>query len=343
MITGPQLRRQVEALFDVVPGRCTADEVVFICPTCAAAGNPDRTGNRSVSLKTSATNCWRCGKASRNFAKWCRSLGYEVDDEGAGEPDVSAVEEVMNATASKSMTPVISGCKLPRGFTLLTDAPNSVYSRLIGEMAEHKRLTWEDLERVRVGFTREDPTWEPYAIFPVFEWERVVYFQGRLYNPKPGEPTKRFPSRSSTPLGSRYWVYNNDSARVSNAVTVVVVESILNVLTLERKFAEEGIEGVVPVCVFKHAISTPQLSKLLALRSMREVCLFFDADATALAWEAAERLVGQRKITVAEMPELNGVETTDLNDDIEVGYEVFLNRKVAGAPSETLSKLVAKL
>ena len=245
-LTGQRLRREIEALFDVVPNRCTSEEVVFICPV---PGCGDRTGNRSANLKNGKTSCWRCNRGG-DFIKWCRMLGYSVDESGAVDPDVNAVEEALNAVdQTKVLTPVVTDCKLPRGFTLCSDAPDSVYTKLIAEMAESKHLLLGDLELARVGFTKRDPKWEPYAIFPVFEWGKVVYFQGRLYNSKPGEATKRFPSRREVPLGSKYWVYNIDKAR-DYAHTIIVVESILNVLSLERKLFEEGIDHVVPVCVF---------------------------------------------------------------------------------------------
>jgi hypothetical protein len=270
-------------------------------------------------------------------------LGYNVGETGLVEPDISAVEEVMNAVDQvKTLTPVISDCKLPRGFTLISDAPKSIYTRLITEMAESKHLSFEDFERVRVGFTRHDPKWEPYAIFPVFEWGRVVYFQGRLYNARPGEATKRFPAKNEVPLGSKYWVYNIDAAR-EHAKTVIIVESILNVLSLERKIMEEGVTDVVPVCVFKHAVSAPQNAKLMSLRGVKEFCFMFDADATAESWRFAEKASNHRQVTVAEIPQVDGHKTFDPNDDVEVAWNRFINRRRADVPSEAVEKMLEGL
>jgi len=336
-MTGNRLKREVEALFDVVPSRSTAEELVFICPV---VGCGDRSGNRSVNLKTGATNCWRCNVGFKSFVRMCRTLGYSIDESGSSEPDITAVEEVMNSVDQpKLVKPVITDCKLPRGFTLLSDAPKSVYAQLIEEMAESKHLSREDFERVRVGFTKRDPKWEPYAIFPVFEWGHVVYFQGRLYNAQPGEATKRFPARSEVPLGSKYWVYNIDAARTS-AKTVIIVESILNVLSLERKLAEEGVNGVVPVCVFKHAVSSPQSAKLMSLRNVEEFCFMFDADATAEAWRFAEKASNHRRVTVAEIPAVGGRKTFDPNDDVEIAWGRFIERRRADVPSETIAKML---
>ncbi len=267
-------------------------------------------------------------------------LGYSVDESGAVDPDVNAVEEALSAVdQTKVLTPVVTDCKLPRGFTLCSDAPDSIYTKLIAEMAESKHLLLGDLEMARVGFTKRDPKWEPYAIFPVFEWGKVVYFQGRLYNSKPGEATKRFPSRREVPLGSKYWVYNIDKAR-DYAHTIIIVESILNVLSLERKLFEEGIDHVVPVCVFKHAVSSPQSAKLLSLRGVYEFCFMFDADATAEAWRFAEKSSNHRKVTVAEIPQVDGRKTFDPNDDVNIAWDRFVNRRRADVPSSVLVKLL---
>lgn len=335
-LTGQRLRREIEALFDVVPNRCTSEEVVFICPV---PGCGDRSGNRSANLKNGKTSCWRCNRGG-DFVRWSKSLGYNIDESGSAEPDITAVEEAMNAVDQpKLVAPVITDCRLPKGFTLLSDAPKSIYTKLIAEMAESKHLTQEDFERVRVGFTKRDPKWEPYAIFPVFEWGRVVYFQGRMYNAQPGEATKRFPARSEVPLGSKYWVYNIDAAR-NCAKTVIIVESILNVLSLERKLVQEGIYDVVPVCVFKHAVSAPQSAKLMSLRNVEEFCFMFDADATSEAWRFAERASNHRRVTVAEIPALDGRKTFDPNDDVEVAWGRFVERRRADVPSETIAKML---
>lgn len=335
---GPNLRAEIESLFTVVPERSTDDELVFICPECG-----DQNGNRSVNLRNGMTNCWRCDKGSSGrglFVAWAKALGFELDgrqvytseslDKNLRElGGFSQASEEEGADADVSVD-------LPGGFTLLKDKPNSAYTTLIGEMAERKNLCLEDLIRVNAGFTKTDSYWEPYCLFPVVESKRVVYYQGRTYIDEPGQTTKRFPSRKYCPFGARYWVYGIDFVYKRKATVVIVVESILNVLSLRRKLHQEGVRDVVPVCVFKHAISEVQLMKLRRA-DVREVCIMFDRDATHKAWQACKS--SDMKFSVAEMPEVAGQAKLDANDDVDLAYEAFLSREQATLSTKTLRGL----
>jgi hypothetical protein len=341
-MTGPRLKREVELLFDVIKDRCTQDELVIICPV---PGCHDASGNRSVNLKSGATNCWRCNKASKSFVKFCRSLGMQIDETGHVDPDIGEAEKLMeefDKVVYGTVVPIRSTCKLPKGFTPIRDMPKSVYSQMIGEMAVKKNLTWDDLADAHCGFTRDDFRWEPFAIFPVFEWENVVYYQGRLYHSEPGEKTKKFPSNKETPLGSRYWIYNIDAARKRQAEHIIVVESILNVISLEKKIAKERCPEVVPVCVFKHNISRAQLAKILSVRTVKELCFMWDADSTSHALECAERMANQKHASVAEIPAVIS-KTQDANDDVDTAWNCFLKRRRVTRPLDALESLAAEL
>lgn len=320
------IKLNAESLFQVVKARSTSEELVIICPQ---PGCGDRSGNRSINLKTGATNCWRCNKASRNFFQWCRQLGYEVDEDGVDTGMTATDAQTMLGNVGKHakvLVPVVSGIRLPQGFETCADNPKSVYTRLIGEMAVKKHLRLDDMLEAGVGFTRNNPRWEPYAIFPVLEWQRVVYFQGRKYRSKPGESTKLFPTRQEAPLSSKYWIYGLDELRSGTASTAIVVESILNVLSLRKELRKRGqLNQVVPVCVFKHAISQPQLIKLLGVKHLKEVCLMFDRDALKASWDQASRLADRKRVTIAELPDI-GEAKLDANDDVELALQVFDTR-----------------
>jgi len=331
-----KIKRTVDELFEVNKDRSTTDELVFICPQPGCA---DKSGNRSVNLRTGRTNCWRCNVGHANFFKWVQRLGYEVED-GIVDPDISEVEKLIDETDSigvRTITPLMSNAKLPRGFRLLKDNPRSTYYRLVAEMAERKNLHISDFIKAGAGYTMEDPYWEPYTIFPVMEWGKLVYYQGRMYGqPPPGEGTKKFPSRREVPLGSKYWVYNIDRVREVKPETIIIVEAIFNVLSLEKKIEKIGAKSVVPVAVFKHNMSKPQISKLLSLRGVKEFCLMFDADSTAESWKSAERLVNQRTATVASLPRTADNRTLDPNDDVDFAWDRFLVRRKS-CPVESLS------
>lgn len=324
---GPLLKQEIENTFRVVPSKSTAEELVFLCPECG-----DRSGHRAVNLKTGKTFCWRCNKGKNNkghFLAWARALGYQFSTGDDGYSNVS-LEQMFEQQQEQesSVVPVIQEVDLPKGFTPIARRPDSIYTKLITKMARRKNLDYEDFAAAGVGYTMDDPRWEPYAIFPVYEYDVCVYYQGRTYVDVPGESTKRFPSRHAIRFGAAYWVYNIDAVRQTQPEIVIVVESILNVLSLRRKLRELGWSTLIPVCVFKHSLSQVQALKLVRCKGVKEFCFLFDHDAIEKTWDSVGGLGNKVAVTVAEMPLKNGNEKLDANDDVEAAIEAIERREL---------------
>lgn len=330
---GLLLKHEIENTFRMVPDKSTAEELVFLCPECG-----DHSGHRSVNLKTGKTFCWRCNKGKNEkgyFLAWARALGYQFSD--VGESNVP-VEQVLYAPDDqKSSVPLIQAVSLPKGFTQIKHRPKSIYTKLIGDMARRKNLCSQDFIEAGVGYTMET-YWEPYAIFPVREYDMTVYYQGRTYVDVPGETTKKFPSRNEVKYGAGYWVYNIDEVRSARPETVIIVESILNVLSLRWKLRELGWKTMVPVCVFKHHISQVQMLKLVRCESVKEVCLLFDHDAIEQTWRTVSNLSNRCKVTVAEMPMKDGNKKMDANDDVDAAIDAIVKRKLFTVTSAAKNK-----
>jgi hypothetical protein len=324
-VTGQSLISEVNSLFTVVPDRSTRDEIVIICPE---PGCGDQGGNRSINVKSGKTGCWRCNKGG-DFVKWARRLGHIIDDSETSAVTISSLDTMADDMdkSERTFSPVGVEVSLPKGFVYLRDEPDSAYARLIGKMARRKNLSLDAFIKAGVGFTRESEVWEPFAIFPVYDWDKLVYYQGRTYIDKPGESTKKFPSRNELKYGSSCWVYNLDRARKTRAKTVIVVESILNVLSLEEELARRGIVGVVPVAVFKHAISNIQENKILAVRSVSEVCIMYDADAKLSAIKESKKFVNRVSISITDIPPGESGRTQDANDNAAMAVDQFLKRQ----------------
>ena len=334
-MTGLRLKQTVESMFDVIRTRSTSEELVFVCPEPGCA---DQSGNRSVNLKSGKTFCWRCNKGG-DFVRWARFIGLAVEDEGGvvqGQPldemDLSVRRE------EDQPLPNVASVRLPEGFRYCHEHPTGLYTELIAEMANRKNLSIQDFFEAKVGYTRTSPRWEPYAIFPVMEDACTVYYQGRTYVDVPGESTKLFPTRQECPNSSKFWIYNIDELRQKGGVALAM-ESILNVLTMRRFFREQGITGVVPVCIFKHYLSKPQARKILEIPNLTEICLLYDHDATRLAWEKTPMLSDRVSVTVAEMPPGPGGDKNDPNDDPVSAWAAFEARE----RSDVLSSLRFKL
>lgn len=339
MASRVNLKSAVMSLFQFVPDRSSSTELVIVCP---CKGCSDSTGNRSINVKTGKTSCWKCNRGYSTFERFCNSLGVNVGEFGVVSTDVDEVEKLSKDLGNQEskLTPIISQISLPSGFKLLADNRGSAYHRLIEKMAIKKKLTIGDLEEYGAGYTM-DGSWEPYVIFPVIEWGNVVYYQGRTYGAAIDGKTKKFPSRFECPLGSRYWVYNIDEVRVRGVKTVIVVESILNVISLEKKIRSVGAQDkVAAACVFKHHVSHAQLAKLLALKKLEELCFMYDADSVNASWAEAAKLTNQRVSSVAEIPPVT--RTQDANDDVDLAWKAFENRKRTDGPLNQLAALARK-
>ena len=324
-MTGQALISEINALFTVVPDRSNREEIIIICPepTCG-----DKSGNRSINVKTGKTNCWRCNKGGE-FVRWAKNLGYTIEE---GETQAVHLDSLTGLSdeiseSHRIYVPSSVDVNLPRGFIPLSQEPESAYYTLIAKMAMRKNLLIDDFVEAGVGFTRTSALWEPYAIFPVYEWGHTTYYQGRTYVDIPGESTKRFPSKSEVKYGSACWVYNLDEARKIRAHTVIVVESILNVMSLRLELAHRGIEGVVPVAVFKHAISSMQEKKIMAVRSIKEVCVMYDTDATQSAYKEAKKFMNRCRFSVATIPSRSDGRSQDANDDARMAVDQFQKRQ----------------
>jgi hypothetical protein len=324
-----RLRRILEQHFEVVKERSNSEEVTICCeqPHCH-----DSSGNCAINLKQGLVHCWKCNY-SAHATTFLKQHDIDLDSEDFEESfDVEEKVELEEEVKA----PVGHEIQLPEGFTPLADWKTGTYARLISLMANRKHLYLDDFVEAGVGFTRVGP-WEPFAIFPVYEMGKLVYYQGRTYGMAyEGKRTKKFPSKKDVPLGSKHWVYGYDEILKQDTEIVIAVESILNVLSLRWELKNRGISGVKPVAVFKHAVSTPQAAKLL-LSPAKEICFQFDGDATDSAWHEALKLSGSRKTSVAEMPV--GV---DSNDDAVLGVQRFLERRQY-SPINSLEHLAAGL
>lgn len=329
-----QLRQFLEINFRVVPQRCAGDEVVIVCPDCN-----DASGNRGVNLRNGLTNCWKCGNGG-HVVSLCRRHGIEIDADAfstAGTDPEALLDAVLSGiTRPKRRTSSVGELRLPHGFTPLAKdrvykpgRKHSVYYDLIARMAERKHLKVEDLTEVGAGYTRDDPQWEPYCIFPVVSrWRSLAYWQGRAYD-ETTVPGKRFPSRLDCPQGMSTSLYSHPTFPYWTARVLVVVESILNVITLTKRFRELGWTDVAPVSTFRAGVSLHQW-RMLMDGCVEELCLLFDHDATSKAQQFAEfgaQHYGRtsRIFTLAAMPATCGPKT-DPNDDVDAAMAALLAR-----------------
>jgi hypothetical protein len=345
-IVAPEIvRREIAAVFEVVKPRSTPEEICIICPV---PGCGDKTGNRHINLKTLRTHCFRCLEPQPNHVKTLfRLIGHEFSQDHV--LDVQELQEVLDGELRPALTP-IQDIPLPAGFRRLSENRQSCYWRFCRDMARRKHLDIEDLEEAGAGFVREG-LWEPYCVFPVYEGRHLVYYQGRTYTDDGFTLTKRFPSRQDVPYGMSFWIYNLDALANPAVRTVIIVESILNVLSLRRRLRQAGLSDYAAICTFTHRLSRPQVFKLDRYRHITEICVLFDSDSYGLAVQSAQQLDHLRdnlicRLSVARMPV--GVNpdgsprpTNDANDDVEAAWRAVAERQPFRSDEVAQAKLEA--
>lgn len=321
-----KLEHAIASAFTVVKDRTTSSEICIICPV---PGCQDKTGNRFVNTKTLFTHCYRCeGKQPRHVKSLFWSVGLEFEDQHILEPD--ELQALLKGKVQPALTPV-QEVELPTGFQILRENRHTCYWRFCKAMADRKHLAIEDLEEAEAGFTREG-LWEPFCIFPVTEGPRVVYYQGRTYTDEWYDRTKKFPSRAVVPYGMGYWIYNLDALAAPEIELVVVVESILNVLSLKKRLRELGLRQIAAICVFTHFVTRSQIAKMMRYTHIKEWCLLFDSDSTELAEGTAMSISTVLRTTLAEMPKGTNPDgtvrkTNDANDDVDSALTAIWERR----------------
>ena len=327
-IIGQPLKDVLSSYFEVVDSRSTKDEVTIVCPE---QGCGDSSGNRSFNLKTGQTSCWRCGNPTSGHGyTWLKAHGVDVSDlKTIQQGPLKSVSEIESELGNLRIeSGIVNGeIRLPRGSKRLWNSANSRVVSEIAAMALRKNLTLEDFIAGGCAYTEdifEPPAqdWSRCCIFPTYEFGRLVYFQGRTYRVQDENgPTKLFPSRYSVPAGSKYWVYGWDEANALNVDVIIVVESILNVMSLRKALKECAADWAAPVAMFKHHISPIQVNKIMALPA-NEICLMFDGDAVKDMWSEARKFIATKKVSIAEMPV--GI---DANDNSTLALQRFEARE----------------
>jgi hypothetical protein len=255
------------------------NEWVIRCPRCGK-------NNLTVNSVKKQWHCWSCQKMTAPD-RW----GISKADEGAGGL-VELIETLEGVTREQALSRLISGVHWAQGEleALPGDQLKSAF-----DFAAHPAATVPYPEfsmpivdgvlpyLVQRGISNEDVrtfglfacTAGRYAnrlIFPVYENQRLVYYQGRAMREAfPGELDFRKslnPPRSPGAAVSSEVLMNLDLAR--NFPRVAVVEGPIDCVHA----------GPASVCCFGKRLSLVQVGKLLAA-GIRALDLLWDADAWA--------------------------------------------------------------
>jgi hypothetical protein len=198
---------------------------------------------------------------------------------------------------------------------------------MIGEMAVRKNLEPEDLVEAGVGFTREHPVWEKFAIFPVNRVRPHRLLPRAHLRGRAGRHDQAVPHGAGGQVWGALLALQSRRAAPDQGPTGdrggVDSQRDLSPQIFPADWLHRGgARGR-----FQAPGQPEQFYKLSKLKTVRDVCLLFDHDAIGHAWKDARQFVGRFKISVAEMPA--GAENNarlDPNDDVELAWEVFQKR-----------------
>lgn len=255
------------------------------CPKC---GNLDRTFNwntdKGVGCCFHASCAWYFKNggvtAGRLHAFFSRAGIHHVVPEVIAESKEADVE-------------------LPEEFQLIRDLKSELRSSLYAYLSR-RHIPRRVVDRTRLGYCESGKRWG-YIILPVFDDEgKVVYWQGRRF--KNREP-KFYNPKSSKKSDLVYCV-----SRGTKPNRIVVVESVMNALTLETM--ERGRTAVM--AILGKTISEAQRDKILwHEKYVKEFVVALDGDARRDAVELAEKFQGIFPCTkIANVP--NGEDINSL-------------------------------
>lgn len=167
---------------------------------------------------------------------------------------------------------------LPEEFRVIEEQKPNLRETLYAYLSS-RGISRRVVDKARLGYCENGKHWG-YLIFPVFNEDgEVVYWQGRRF--KDREP-KFINPKSSRKTELIYRI--NPTARPKK---IVLLESILNVLTLENMSVGAT---TVPIGLFGKTISLIQIQKVLEVEKyLREIIIALDPDARREAIGIAEQ------------------------------------------------------
>lgn len=316
--------------------------VVATCPFCG------RAAKFGVSIKKEG-NPWqclhaRCGERGRAY----KLLGFLGRLDLLGEPTVDRARPLESIARRgggyQELDLELEEVALPEGFRRVASHP----------YLEGRGFVDEDFFAFEVG-TATDFRFRDYVIFPVRDQGRVVGYvsrhvweKGRIdrhnarvaaYNRQLREGEKKryklLRYRNSTDNETGRMLYNYDSIAQGRTHTVIVVEGIFDVINITRQLDLYEDSGIVVVACFGSKLSREQAYKL-QLKGVRNLILFFDADAIDKVKESALELQKYFDVLVAynresdrDAGDLSRGEILDILDGAEHPYA--FRRNVIGA------------
>jgi hypothetical protein len=266
------------------------------CPDC---GREDKYG---IHLGDARTNCFVCGYNEPPLFVVKRMERFKTLQET--KDFIKTLKEVrVKFIAPKDK--VESKLILPQGFRLLSVSEASIAKKIKTYLNVERRIELYLIKSQKIGFVSEvGLEYDGYIIFPFYDKDKLVYFQGRALS-KHKFPKFKNPDEEVTGVGKGNVIYNIDALWKYKEVNCV--ESILNCLTLfPNTISLEGKE-----------ISPWQLNQIRT-SPVEIVNILLDPDAWEQAIALAEKLVPLKSVRIIKLPDNEDVNSLGKSHTLDI-------------------------
>jgi len=187
---------------------------------------PDLSGHLGLNFELDAAHCVRCDWGRRGLRAWL-GKGFGISGIAATMQETrSTLDGLRKRLNPRKAVYQLAPAKLPSDCFFFEDwhfDENFPHIRSLFD----KGITKEEILRHRLGFQAEG-RYADYVIFPFFEDDEVVYWQGRSHRDN-AELKKVNPPPSEAPLGKSHWLYGFEQAQ--KGCCVAIVEGTLDSIT----------------------------------------------------------------------------------------------------------------
>lgn len=161
--------------------------------------------------------------------------------------------------------PELPEIKMPIGFRVTTD-----------KYLSSRGLSIKDCKRYNIGKTNVLFKYRDYALFPVYDNEKIRGYLGRYENKKVPKDKLRYKNSLNTDFASL--LYGFDEIIKGKTETVIIVEGVFDKISCDKKLRLYDDDLVKCVCTFGKKISDVQIRKLMS-KEITNIILSWDFDA----------------------------------------------------------------
>lgn len=293
MLLGPRLLDLLQKQFDSV-WMDSNGQVNVTCPFCHHRGmSQDLSGHLGLNFELDAAHCVRCDWGRYGLRKW---LGSDFGISGIA-PSLkearTSLDNLRRRVKPKAAEYSFTPAKFPDDSFFFEEWHFDEDLPLLNSLLK-KNITKEEILRHRLGF-QADGKYQHYVLFPFFEDDEIVYWQGRHWN-EDSLLRKVNPDPEDSPLGKSHWLYGYEF--VKKGCHVVIVEGTLDAITTTTWIRELEGDGCAGIGLNGTAMSFPDgethplnthFGRLCSLEPSK-VSVLFDRDAIKKGKELASLL-----------------------------------------------------